>query len=146
MALKTPTFFNKFPKSDDDLKSFKLSYLQNQTGDRENIQIISPFFRIIEHVFEVKDAFSIYWMSSLRLEENTKITRDELMAELKNLKIDTRPVFPAISQYPIWGHNIAPQPTALIVGSQSINLPSGVCLRREQIDYVCRSIRELMVY
>ena len=30
------------------------------------------------------------------------------------------------------------------VGAQAINLPSGHRLKREQIDYICRSIREIL--
>lgn len=93
---------------------------------------------------EADGAFSIYWMSSLRLEETARVSRDELGAELKKRNVDTRPVFPAISQYPIWGRELTSQPTALRVGQQAMNLPSGVCLRREQVDYVCRQIREVL--
>lgn len=94
--------------------------------------------------FEAAGAFSIYWMSSLRLDETVPISRNDLIAELKKRNVDTRPVFPAISQYPIWGREIIPQPTALRVSQQAINLPSGVCLRREQVAYVCRQIREIL--
>ena len=38
----------------------------------------------------------------------------------------------------------APLPTAKRIGLQALNLPSGVCLRREQVDYVCRCIREIL--
>ena len=93
---------------------------------------------------EAEGARSIYWMSSLRLEEGARLTRDDLGVELKKRNVDSRPVFPAISQYPIWGREVAPQPTALRVGRQAMNLPSGVCLRREQVDYVCRQIREVL--
>jgi perosamine synthetase len=93
---------------------------------------------------EVPGARSIYWMSSLFLNEDAPLGRDELQAELKKRNIDTRPVFPAISQYPIWERQIAPQPVALRVSLRGMNLPSGVCLRREEVDYICRNIRELL--
>ncbi|MFM9994122.1 MAG: bifunctional GNAT family N-acetyltransferase/PLP-dependent aspartate aminotransferase family protein [Burkholderiaceae bacterium] len=93
---------------------------------------------------EVEGARSIYWMSSLFLDESAPIDRDELIKQLKAKNIDTRPVFPAISQYPIWPRDQAPQPTALRIGSQAINLPSGVCLTKDEIMYVCSSITELI--
>jgi len=93
---------------------------------------------------EVDGAFSIYWMTSLRLDEQARLSRDELGAELKKRQVDTRPVFPAISQYPIWNQSPPPQPTALRIGRQAMNLPSGVCLRREQVAYVCSQIRSLL--
>lgn len=87
---------------------------------------------------------SIYWMSSIILNENAHITRDELREALKKRNVDTRPVFPAISQYPIWPKPQRPQPTALRVGNQAINLPSGVCLKHEQVDYICQCIRDIL--
>lgn len=93
---------------------------------------------------EVEGARSIYWMSSLFLDEVAPISRDELMRQLKSRNIDTRPVFPAISQYPIWPRHQKPQPTALRVGLRAINLPSGVCLTKDEVMYVCRNIAELI--
>ena len=83
-------------------------------------------------------------MSSLRLHEAAPITRDELMKRLKERNIDTRPVFPAISQYPIWPRQQQPQPTALHIGNHAMNLPSGVCLNREEVDYICHCIQEIL--
>lgn len=92
---------------------------------------------------EDPEARSIYWMTSLLVHEDAPYTRDELRTRLKERNVDTRPVFPAISQYPIWPQPQTPQPVALRIGNQAINLPSGVCLRRDEVDYVCRCIREI---
>lgn len=93
---------------------------------------------------EVAGARSIYWMTSIFLDETVRMSRDELMSRLKDRNIDTRPVFPAISQYPIWGRCYDPQPIAALIGARAINLPSGVCLRRQEVEYVCSVIRELL--
>ncbi|MFC1551701.1 bifunctional GNAT family N-acetyltransferase/PLP-dependent aspartate aminotransferase family protein [Candidatus Latescibacterota bacterium] len=93
---------------------------------------------------EMPWARSIYWMVSIYLDEDTGISRDELMLQLKERNIDTRPVFPAISQYPIWPKKQDPQPIASRIGNQAINLPSGVCLKKEQVEYVCKSICEIL--
>lgn len=93
---------------------------------------------------EVAGARSIYWMSSLVLDERAPVSRDQLREQLKRRNVDTRPVFPAISQYPLWPVQQAPQPTAWRLGNQAINLPSGVCLRRDEVAYVGRSIREIL--
>lgn len=94
--------------------------------------------------FEADGARSIYWMSSLVLEEAAPLSRDQLREALKKKNVDTRPVFPAISQYSIWPVKQEPHPVAHRVGNQAINLPSGVCLRKSQVDYVCRAIREVL--
>ena len=89
-------------------------------------------------------ARSIYWMCSILLDEKARITRDTMREELRKRGVDTRPAFPAISQYPIWPKPQKACPTAYRVGSQALNLPSGVCLKREQIQYVCRCIKEIL--
>jgi perosamine synthetase len=93
---------------------------------------------------EIEGARSIYWMSSIFLDETSPIGRDDLMAQLKTRNIDTRPVFPAISQYPIWPNKQEPQPNAMRVGLRAMNLPSGVCLTKDEVMYVCRNIAGLL--
>jgi len=89
-------------------------------------------------------ARSIYWMASILLDEKAGITRDQLREALKNRKIDSRPVFPPVSQYPVWARMQPPQPNALRIGAQGINLPSGGCLTREQVSYIAESIKEVL--
>ena len=64
--------------------------------------------------------------------------------KLKDLKIDTRPVFPAISQYPYWPKKQDPQPIATKIGATGINLPSGVALTKDQVNYICDKIIEIL--
>lgn len=91
---------------------------------------------------ESPEGRSIYWMTNAELEEGVGIERDELRKVMLDRGVDTRPVFPAISQYPIWPRPQEPQPTALRVGQRAINLPSGVLLRREHVAYVGQCLRE----
>ena len=93
---------------------------------------------------EVEGARSIYWMSSIRLEPTSPVSRDNLIKELKSRNIDSRPVFPAISQYPIWPVKQEPKPIAFLIGNQAINLPSGVCLTKDQVMYVANQIKEIL--
>jgi perosamine synthetase len=93
---------------------------------------------------EVKGARSIYWMSSFRLDESGPISRDDLIKRLKEVNVDTRPVFPAISQYPIWPRQQEPQPTAMRVGLQAINLPSGVCLTKDEVMYAATQVKRIV--
>ena len=85
---------------------------------------------------------SICWMTSFTLNDNSLIPRDELISALKKDGIDSRPVFPAISQYPIWKYEVNTQPNAKKIGASGINLPSGVLLSKLAIDKVCMSIRK----
>ncbi len=88
-------------------------------------------------------ARSICWMTSIWLDEAFPLGRDEMIAELKARKIDSRPVFPPISQYPIWEQELTPKPMAQAIGDRAINLPSGVCLPKAHVQYVCQQIREI---
>lgn len=87
---------------------------------------------------------SICWMTSILVTDDAKVNRDEMIKQLKSRNVDSRPVFPAISQYPIWPVKQKPQPIAKYVGERAINLPSGVCLSRSEVDYVCSQIKEVL--
>ncbi|MHB0875274.1 MAG: GNAT family N-acetyltransferase [Anaerolineae bacterium] len=93
---------------------------------------------------EMPWARSIYWMTSLILDEGSNLTRDQLRQSLKERNVDTRSVFPAVSQYPIWPSQQASQPVALRVAGRALNLPSGVCLKREEVSYICKCICEAL--
>lgn len=93
---------------------------------------------------EVPGARSICWMTSVFLHEDVRIDREQVRKLMKDANVDTRPVFPAISQYPIWPVKQTPQPVALRVGQRAINLPSGVCLKRDEVDYVCDVLKKIL--
>jgi perosamine synthetase len=94
---------------------------------------------------EAPGTSSICWMTSFTLNENSSVSRDELIESLKKDRIDSRPVFPAISQYPIWQYEPKIQPNAMRIGSSGINLPSGVLLSKSAIERVCASIRRALL-
>ena len=98
----------------------------------------------IDLMQEVDGARSIYWMTNIRIHEDAPIERESLRDKLRDRGIDTRPVFPAISQYPIWQVQQEPMKTAQAVGRSGINLPSGVCLTRDEVRHVAMSLRELV--
>jgi len=87
---------------------------------------------------------SIHWMTSIRVLPEAGLTRDDLRGALRAEGVDTRPVFPAISRYPMWSPRQLPGRVADLVGRQGINLPSGVCLRRADVERVCATIRRSM--
>jgi perosamine synthetase len=89
-------------------------------------------------------AKSICWMTSILVTEDAKVSRDEMIKQLKARNVDSRPVFPAISQYPIWPVKQEPKPMAKYVGERAINLPSGVCLSQAEVDYVCKQVMDIL--
>jgi perosamine synthetase len=90
---------------------------------------------------EPQNSRSVYWMSSIEVLSSSPVNRDQLIKLLKADSIDTRPVFPAISQYPIWdSEDIQPKPVALHVGNNCMNLPSGVRLTEVTVKYICSRV------
>ncbi len=87
---------------------------------------------------------SICWMTSFTIGKDAKVDRDELMRELKTLGIDTRPVFPSISQYEIWGYSPTIPKFSKGIGDTGINLPSGVRINKSSVKKVIDSIHKIM--
>ncbi len=90
---------------------------------------------------EASWARSIYWMTSIRVDPEFGLSRDEMRAALTAAGVDSRPVFPAISQYPMWADRQEPGRMANAIGRSGINLPSGVCLRRHHVARAGEAIR-----
>ncbi|PPR47753.1 MAG: GDP-perosamine synthase [Alphaproteobacteria bacterium MarineAlpha5_Bin8] len=93
---------------------------------------------------EVKNAKSIYWMTSFMINEKSDIKRDKVIKELKKFGIDTRPVFPSISQYPIWHKTFLSQKNSLLISRNSINLPSGIGLTKKDVDYISKVLIKIL--
>jgi perosamine synthetase len=87
-------------------------------------------------------ARNIYWMSSVVLPEG--VSRAEVMAGLKSRGVDSRPFFPPVSSFPMFEGRERQNPTAYRVGRQGINLPSGHNLTEDEVDYVCRVLKDVL--
>ena len=90
---------------------------------------------------EKKDSYSNYWMNNILITTKT-YSRALLIKHLKENNIDSRPVFSPISQYPIWKEKVTAQTVATYVGSNAINLPSGVYLSKEEVKYISKIINK----
>lgn len=83
-----------------------------------------------------------YWMTSIVLEKEFRVSRDVLMRKLKDKNIDTRPFFPPISSFKMF--TPAKNYVANFLGENGINLPSGHRITREQVKYVCDCIKDIL--
>jgi perosamine synthetase len=86
---------------------------------------------------------SIAWMTSINMSAY-QVDRDNVRQQLLTRGVDTRPVFPAISTYPIWDQIYTGEPISNIIGAHSINLPSGVRLKKSTVDHICTQIVEIL--
>lgn len=92
---------------------------------------------------EAENTRSIAWMTSINISKYG-IDREIFRERLLDLKVDTRPVFPSISTYPIWDEAYEGNPVSNYVGANSINLPSGVRLNKSTVDYICQQIEYVL--
>jgi len=83
------------------------------------------------------------WMSSVILEKDFGMTRDELMKKLKAKMIDTRPFFYPISMFPMYKEQKTP--IAHHLGLDGINLPSGLARTEKEIDYISSALRSILL-
>ena len=66
--------------------------------------------------------------------------RNELMQYLKTKGIGTREVYPALHSEPAYGYEQT-FPNAEMVAKKGLWLPSFVELKDEEIEYICRNIK-----
>lgn len=94
---------------------------------------------------EKEYAKNVYWMVCLVLDDNVEINRDDLMTELKKRGIDTRPFFYPLSSMPMYGGK-AINRVAKFLSERGLNLPSGVNLKKGQIEWITQEIKTILRY
>ena len=88
---------------------------------------------------------SIYWMTSIILGKKVKMSRDLFCKKLFLNKVDTRPVFPELSSFKIWGQIKKKKfKNSKFISERAINLPSGVCLSKNEVIFVCNQIKKIL--
>jgi perosamine synthetase len=77
-------------------------------------------------------AKNVYWMVCLLLDKRTRISRDDLMAQLKSKGIDSRPFFYPLTHMPMYKGHVLNR-VAQDISQCGINLPSGYGLDEETV-------------
>lgn len=91
------------------------------------------------------NAISSYWLYSIIINNKCKLSRDEIMIELKKKRIETRRFFyplhimPAFSRY----SSGEQYPVSTYLSEHGLNLPSGPQISDEEVEYVANIIKEL---
>ena len=91
-------------------------------------------------------AKNVYWMYSILIQDGFGMSRDDLMKKLELDGIETRTFFYPIHVQPFYAEHFAKEtfPSADELSRKGMNLPSGNCLTAEEIEYVCRCIKNSM--
>ena len=79
---------------------------------------------------------------SIVLEGEFKVDRDGLREELRNRNIDTRPIFPYMSQFPMF--ETLDNPVARRIAETGINLPTAAYIDEQDVDDVCAVVKEIL--
>jgi perosamine synthetase len=94
-------------------------------------------------------AKNVYWMYHVVLRQNARIDRDTLLVMLADKGIETRPGFLPYNMQEIFIRRGMVReddcPTANQVGRNSFYLPSTPTLADADVDYVCETLRSLLV-
>lgn len=85
-------------------------------------------------------AKNVYWLVCLELDGYTEIKRDKFITNLKSKNIDSRPYFYPLSDMPIYDE--ASTPVTHKVYQRGINLPSYFDISKEQVEYICKVIKD----
>jgi len=96
---------------------------------------------------EKKWAKNVYWMYSILIEDEFGMNRDNLMNELKEKGIETRPFFIPMHEQPVF-HDMClfegeKYPVAEELARKGMYLPSGSGLKEEEIKYICDVIKNI---
>jgi perosamine synthetase len=90
-------------------------------------------------------AESAYWIMCAVFDDERFGPRDQLMAALDSVGVETRPFFYPLHTLPMYRDENHSQdfPVAEDLARRGVNLPSSATLEREEVAYVCEQLRAL---
>ena len=121
-------------------------YIKARRKVAETYNCFLKNFGKIELPPEKEWAKNVYWMYTILVKKNAKISRDELIIKLKEKGIDTRPAFHPAHLQPIYSNFVREEklPISEDIGARGINLPSSNSLNDEDIKYITDSIKKVL--
>ena len=116
---------------------------------REHARIYNSILKDVDGIKlppEADNVKNVYWLYSILIQDDFGIKRDDLAIELYKKGIETRPFFIPMHKQPVFqkmGFIKGGFPIAEELGKKGICLPSSSSLTKDQIEYVCDSIKEI---
>ena len=96
---------------------------------------------------EREGAKNVYWMYGILIKNEFGLSRDELMVKLKEKGIETRTFFYPMHEQPVFQEmNLfkgEQYPVAEDLAQKGLYLPSGSSLKKEKIEEICQTIKEI---
>lgn len=90
---------------------------------------------------------SVDWLFTITLDERIQVSRDNLIGRLAERGVETRPVFYPMHSLPPYRHMVQEDdvfPVAERIGRSGISLPTWAGLKREDVEYVCKNLLEVI--
>jgi perosamine synthetase len=100
--------------------------------------------------YEAPGTINSYWMVSAILDGRYSLTKERLMERFSQYNVDCRPFFHPLSSIPAYrdtAEAIAARQRNTVsyrISPQAVNLPSGLTMTPERVQYVCRSLKEIL--
>jgi len=116
---------------------------------RNNAKIYNSYLRKIKGItipYEEKWAKNVYWMYSILIDDDFGMTREELRKKLLEIGIETRTFFipmHAQSVFRDMGLGGGNFPVADGISKRGFYLPSSSSLKKEQIKFICGTIKSI---
>ena len=125
----------------DARRSVGLKYLKELNGTKGLILPIEKDY-----------AKNVYWMFGIVLDDSVMLSKEKLMEKLKERGIDTRSFFIPMNQQPVFTERkvlgspdcLGNFPIANKVGQRGLYLPSSSNLKDEQIEFICKELKEIL--
>lgn len=83
----------------------------------------------------------VCWLFSLIIEPKFPMSRDALIAYLRDHNIDSRPFFVPLHLLPMYNNGIY-LPVSVFLGQNGLSLPSSPCLTSQEIEYIVSVIQK----
>lgn len=99
---------------------------------------------------EAGNVRNTYWMVSAVFDEKLGITKEQLVPAMKELGIDTRPIFYPLSMIPAYNKSAGAElarsrnKVAYSIGPHGINLPSGFNMNLAFVERVAQGLRQVL--
>lgn len=100
--------------------------------------------------FEAPETLNSYWMVTIVWDSSVTLTKEQWMAGLDARGIDSRPFFHPLSSLEAYAGmeeaRVARERNRVSydLSRRAMNLPSALCLTREQVARVCQAVKEIL--
>lgn len=133
------------------LAAFGVAQLENINEylkiKKENAEYYNKLLKDVKGItlpIEKEWAKNCYWLYSILVEDDFKVTRDELIKILSENGIESRPFFMPVHDMPPYVDCLhGSMDVTNEISAKGINIPSSVSLTKENIEFICSVIKSI---